>query len=230
MGEAAVRRALESIFERELPEAIFSVGFAGAVTRELQVGDVVLGRRFVLWSSGQHSNSRGRTEPAFLEAEESGGPILSRLSGFPFFKGGADIVTCHRPPDKRALADCFSHSSAAADMETWFVASMARQRSVPVISLRAVSDALHDPVDFDLDAIADASGRVSAAKALRSILVEPALAGSFFNSWRRSRKAAENLGNVLACLVTTDFRRNQPNPGPFCNREAKPGPWNGESP
>jgi nucleoside phosphorylase len=193
MGQKQLRKALELGLKSDSFDLILSTGFAGSLWQQFSVGQVLLGERFVLWQPS--SNPEVAETLHFRPA--------TQLDHFccEYQVEKAQIVTVEQTQNKMAISQLVAPIPSIMDMESTLVAQTAFQKGIPFICLRSISDALGDEIDYSLDAISDAGGRVQIAKVLRTVINKPALMGSFYASWQRSRKAAHNLAVVLTALL-----------------------------
>jgi len=199
MGRARIQEALPWILAKNTPHLILSFGFAGSLYEAFEVGDVFLGDCFIEKevppdSPGSRTSVRG--ERLVFQASSS----LIRFCHDNQVRC-ARFVTTERPESKLALSRYLGGPPSLVEMETIFTARIALQESIPLLCFRAVSDALEDEIDFDLDAISSPSGNIRLFGVLRTVLREPPLIRSFYDSWKRSRKAGERLAEVLSALV-----------------------------
>jgi adenosylhomocysteine nucleosidase len=194
MGKGELGGAFQAILEIGRPDLIVSMGFAGSLSAELDVGKVVLGNRFL-----HLAQMDGGAPHGDLGLEPHSGLVeLCLQNGI----GMVRVVTTERPELKSALTHRFADTPSVVDMETYFLCRRSLEKRIPFLSIRSISDGADEEIDFDLDAISDAKGRVSAAKAVVAVVRKPRLAGSFFHLWRNSRKAADSLGNALVRLLS----------------------------
>jgi nucleoside phosphorylase len=194
MGKGALDEAFHAILKIGRPDLIVSMGFAGSLCAELEVGKVVLGNRFL-----RHAPADGRAPRGGLRIElHSGLAELCLQNGI----GMARVVTTERPEPKSALIHRFADTPSVVDMETYFLCRRSLEEGIPFLSIRSVSDGASEEIDFDLGVISDAKGRVSAAKAAAAVVKKPRLALSFFHLWRNSRKAASSLGNAMVKVLS----------------------------
>jgi adenosylhomocysteine nucleosidase len=175
------------------PDVIISAGFAGGLQDSLGVGKVVWGETFSeLATNGMRLNDRFQLpmpKPAAAFCQQQ---LVDRVR----------VITVERPVAKARLNRWCGQHPAVIDMESSVLAEAAFYRGIPFICLRAVSDGLHDEIDYDLEDITDDRGRVRIRNVLRTILNKPALIRSFHSSWRRARLAARHLARALAALLT----------------------------
>ena len=206
MGKAMVLKALEREVKSNPPDLLISLGFAGSLCEDFAVEDVLLGKTLIGLSEGDHETRQASsypTESEILRFEPS-----PHLLGFCRDTGvrQAQIVTVARPESKPPLSLHFKDTQSLMDMESFHVARAAEEAGIPFLCFRAVSDGLHDEIDFDLDRLIDPSGRVRISAVLATVALHPGLVRSFYTSWRRSAKAARRLGEVLAALLRMDGR------------------------
>lgn len=120
VGEKATRRRLGSFFDAAKPAALISAGFAGALDDSLGVGDLLL--------------AGNRSTPALLP--------LAQCALAPNGVKVGSLTTAHGVIDstetRQKLAE--ESSAVAVDMETEFIAQLCANVSIPMLSLRAITD------------------------------------------------------------------------------------------
>ena len=114
VGERTTRRRLEDFLRMETPRFLISAGFAGATNDVLKVGDVLLAENFCA--------------PALRQGLEEF--VGGRLATAP------EVIDSAQ--ERAAIAR--RESADAVDMETEFIAQICGEKSVPMISMRAISD------------------------------------------------------------------------------------------
>jgi adenosylhomocysteine nucleosidase len=193
MGHERMLEALEWLLGWTRPDLVIAAGFAGSLAQDLVVGDVCLGGRFIYCDLQPQSQPRPTIN---LKVSE-------RLAHFcaEHRIRQAQIVTVNQPEPKPRLARVFRETPSIMDMESYFAGQWCYQNQIPFLSFRAISDGLYDEIDFDLETISDSLGRVQIPLVVASVLKNPQLFRSFYRSWKRSAKAAKNLGRALAGLL-----------------------------
>ena len=133
IGAAAARAAAELLHKHAKGEiaGYISAGYAGALTPDLKVGDVVQPGQVVTPEGGQHL------------AQGSGGTLVS----------GSGVAGAAA---KRELA--VRHSAKAVDMEAHAVADFATVHHVPCVVIKVISDE-HDSGLPPVEQFIDANGR-----------------------------------------------------------------------
>ncbi len=100
-----------------------------------------------------------------------------------------------------AKAACWQdHGAVAVDMESAPVLRWAREAGIPALAVRAVADGPADPLPRALVTAVDARGRVRPS-VLLGWAARPALVGSAWRLWRRSRVALDRLARFLSAFT-----------------------------
>lgn len=211
MGRDRITQAMAWAVQDKLPEMVLSLGFCGSLTAALPVGSVVLGQSFQLLQSLEE-----QCEAASIGYRETGGFIEELCRAVPARR--APVVTLPRPQAKQLLRRRFVATASVIDMESYFVAGFARDRGLPFLCLRAVSDGAQDEIEFDLDSIST-HGRVRLLRVLLLLCRRPKLLPVFCRAWQRSRLAAKELAQAaIALMQQPSFEAAKlASPGPFTN-------------
>ncbi len=177
-------------------DLMLSVGFAGALSPDLLLGQAVWSAELaVLDSSSATSVVRYRcgTEP---------GAPTDTLG---FFAGHAvrpvRFVTVDRLRSKAELAGLAAGKPAVTEMETTSIAEVACTHAIPFMGLRTISDELNLEIELNLDSIVDRRGKVHLAKLMLAVLGRPRRAGSLPALYRGSKLAGRSLARILTELL-----------------------------
>jgi adenosylhomocysteine nucleosidase len=148
VGAKNCNARLEVLLHKTRPKLVISSGFAGAVSEELGVGDLVLARNFS--DPGLLANAE-----RILRARE---PRLVKL-----FTSTSIIDSIAERNEIARLA-----GAEAVDMETGAIVAVCNAHGVPLLSLRAISDTARQSfpmppsVLFDIESQRTSLGRVVA--------------------------------------------------------------------
>ncbi len=197
MGAEAALAVAEELLPRYAPGALLSVGFAGALTPDLRLGDLVVGEAFYrLGSAGGPERLPG--PPAFRAVA----PLVAslRLAGLAAWAGA-----CLGPPallPKQVLRDLAAGLSCpVVDLESASLAELAATRGLPFLALRAVSDPAHEEMPpFIAQAVAKSRPPTlrDAARWLRADPRRlPVLLRLGRQSFRAARRLAKGVGVAL---------------------------------
>ena len=125
VGAKYCNERLEILLHKTRPKLVISSGFAGAVSEQLQVGDLILAENFsdpglIATAARVLANRQPRREKLFTSTL-----IIDSIA--------------ERNEIARAAG------AAAVDMETGAIVATCKAHGVPLLSLRAISDTARDP-------------------------------------------------------------------------------------
>jgi adenosylhomocysteine nucleosidase len=192
MGGHHAADALDWALAGRDPHLLVSLGFAGSLDPALNPGDVCIAARTSRVAAGLDGPEGELVLPIPAPLE-----MLCERLGI----AKAFVLSADSPARKLDLSRKYHEPHSLIDMESAILAELARKRDLPFICLRAVSDGLHDRIGFDLAEIAGPDGRVRIGKVLRLAAQRPGVVANFYALWRRSSKAAANLGAAAAELL-----------------------------
>jgi adenosylhomocysteine nucleosidase len=180
IGAEAARRATEAIIREVNPMRVISVGFAGALNRSLQVGDVLQPRTVINAVDGVRTDV-GSGEGILLSAST----VVGKEQKVRFAK---------------------AYDAGAVDMEAAAVAQGAQARGVEFAALKAISDdASFDLPEFDRYVAGDGSFR--GVRFAGHVALRPWLWSSTITLARNSSKASAALCGALADYLAEYFSR-----------------------
>jgi adenosylhomocysteine nucleosidase len=197
MGEAAARRAGESLLGRCRPRVVVSLGFGGALNPGLAAGDLVLGETFWRYDAETRELQEG-PHPA------APGP-LARLCGA-LTEAGLTAVTgslvstsriIHKGSQGGPLA---GRPRSVLDLETIALAELAAARGLAFLSLRAITDTAGEEIPAFLRGVGDPGAAVGVGAALGWLAGDIRRWRELGRLWRRSRGAARALAGALIVL------------------------------
>jgi adenosylhomocysteine nucleosidase len=106
----------------------------------------------------------------------------------------------HQPREKKALGE--KHQALAVDMESFDVAQVCRERHVPMLAVRVITDAVDEELPHDMERLA--RQKTSAARwgaAIGTLLNRPS---SIKDLWALQEKAligTDRLGRFLLAMI-----------------------------
>jgi adenosylhomocysteine nucleosidase len=203
MGDRRLAEIFKWAVSGEGCDLLVSFGFGGGLTPGLRVGDICLCDRFCRWDAERRSIA-----PEGLSTDHG---RWMRVLGAELSLTRCIDVTTPRLASKEEIAlqldPLTRHSPTLVDMESFALAQLAREASIPFLTLRSISDELGHELDFDLSSVADKHGSIEIRRIARSVLGRPALLLSLHRLWRDSRRAAASLGEAVATLVDLPARQ-----------------------
>ena len=196
MGRQRAEEALRYVLQHYQPSAILSMGFCGALDANLQVGDVVVcspvGALFTMPSNVQPAP----TSVGWLHCDGSlvqqalhihVPPSWGRLVG----GGCLTVPSAAGPRDVKVwLSENFQ--SAAVDMESFWIGTLAEEAGVPFLVVRSVSDTLAESLP-PFDGLVDDFGRTSLASLCRYLLTNPLRSAQLARLGLQAQRAQRSL-------------------------------------
>ena len=181
VGEKICRQRLGKFLEDQQFDLLISGGFAGALSDELQVGDLLLARNF-----------------STIEVDTK----QSSLSNLPVRV--ADLLTVARLIDSSDERNKIARTTGAAavDMETEFIARVCAAQGVPLLSLRVITDTTSESFPAPTKALFDIEQQRTHVSALaRFFLSHPNRIPRLVQFARRISRARKTLGAALVEIV-----------------------------
>jgi adenosylhomocysteine nucleosidase len=177
IGAEAARRATEAVIARYAPERIYSAGFAGALTPELKVGDVLRPARVVNAGDGTSVTLEGGEGLLVTFGAVAGAEQKKKLRG--------------------------AYSAQAVDMEAAAVAQAAEARGVKFAAIKVISD----EIDFafpSMERFVSATGEFSEWKFAMFLAVRPWLWPRVAKLRRNSAQASRALCERLSAIASEE--------------------------
>ena len=179
MGAKQAANAANWLIASYKPEAVMSIGFAGALVADYSVGDVI-----------------------------TPGTVIDGSNGERFLIGGGDEILVSSAgvmaeAGKRQLAAQFA--AQAVDMEAAAVARVAGQNGVPFMAVKAISD----PLDFampPMDRFVSESGKFRTLPFLAYIAVRPGSWPVVAQLNANAHRASSQLCCWLENQISRDFQ------------------------
>jgi adenosylhomocysteine nucleosidase len=200
MGKERAENATRFILERYPITAIISLGFAGALSPQLRIGDVVVCS--TLYCAPGSEQKEQRLEPLAPDAN-----LLSLASQGPpdgatrFCLGnGVTVLQLDANPQKmQEFSETFQ--AHIIDMESYWIARIASARQIPFIAIRSISDTIQHSVQ-PFDQILASDGSLLWKKAVLTFLSHPQYLINVYTLYRNTRPAKRNLAAFIDYMVT----------------------------
>jgi len=122
VGEKASRQRIRKFLKDQHFDCLISAGFAGALTDDLRVGDLLLAENFSTVDLGERWSS---------------------LSSLPIHVAGLLTVPALIDSSEERNKLARTSGAGAVDMETEFIARVCATGGIPLLSLRVISDTPH---------------------------------------------------------------------------------------
>jgi adenosylhomocysteine nucleosidase len=192
MGAEKAQRGAELIYAQSASPAstlqvLLNLGFGGALTPGLGIGDLILCQQ-LLCNDALYASLPCESDDQLLALAQGamqGGP-LNLLTG-------ANLTVerpIPRPEEKAALGDRFQ--AQVVDMETYWIARFAAGHGIPFLAVRAISDAASESLP-PFDRFISAKGAWLWKDTLRHFMARPAELAALGRLYRNSLQAMQSL-------------------------------------
>jgi len=182
VGRKSCQGKIDNFLRANLPRILISAGFAGAIRQDFQVGDLILSENF-------------SDQPLLFEAQRilsNRGACTSKLFTSPsVIESSNERIELGR-----------AHDAVAVDMETEFIAEACAARSIPMLSVRVISDSLREPFPAPPSVLFDiARQRTNLPKLLRYLITHPRASLGLMRFANQIARARKELTEALAALL-----------------------------
>lgn len=202
VGKERAETATRFILEHYPATTLVSLGFAGALTEQSRVGDIIL------CSTLYCDKRRTYEETGLGNPYYSDTSLVSVASQTLALQGTAirlwqgSSVTVAQPVTKAgaryALGKAFN--ADVVDMESYWIARIASGRHIPFIAIRAISDKMQDSL-LPFERIMASNGRWQWGKATLYFLSCPHHLIKLFLLYRNAREARKSLTTFVGHLM-----------------------------
>jgi adenosylhomocysteine nucleosidase len=199
IGRQRAEKATQFVLERYPVTALISIGFAGALTSDLKIGDVVVCSTVHCASGFEVQGS----EPGAYATDTALYDIAAQPTGDRAirFSLGTCVTTPGVVSGARAKQELGHEFQAQiVDMESYWIAGAASARRVPFLAIRSISDTLQDDLRA-IDHILDSEGRVVWKRVVPYFLLHPHHLPSMLTGFRNMRRAERSLTAFITDLA-----------------------------
>ncbi len=188
VGTRNAQRAMLRTMEKMRPGGIIHVGFGGALSPMLALGDVLI------------ADAIGGDSDALVDARLVRIATGLNLDGISVRAG---VVITHdriltTGEEKRAVSSVLPEGAlGCADMESAIVATVCAQYGVPYLGIRCISDTFDEDLPIDLNACRDRDGNIEIGRILWSIARHPSTVAGVMELRRRANACARILARVV---------------------------------
>jgi adenosylhomocysteine nucleosidase len=174
IGRTPATLATRALVWSERPDIVISVGFAGALTPHLAVGETICAGKVIDAGSGEEYPTQG---------------------------GESVLVTSRLIADEFAKKDLAQKYGAdAVDMEASAVAGVARENGIPFLAVKVISDELNFPM-LPFQPYVTNDGRLAIERFAAHVAIRPAYWSSLMQMARNSKKASWELSAAMEYLL-----------------------------
>jgi nucleoside phosphorylase len=195
VGLRNAERAIRGAVARSTPDAVVHCGYAGALSSDLKIGDVLVAETI----RGVYS---AEVNPDLLRAS-----VAVRVEGVTLrtavFLSFDHVYVSAR--EKYLLAREFAaDGTACLDMESAAVARVCAESRIPYLGIRCITDAFDEDLPIDLNRCRKRDGGFGLARMGWQIAcVGPGAISGLLELQRRAKRCSQNLARVVAAIHAT---------------------------
>ena len=198
VGRKRAQNTTYQVINKFNPEVIVSMGYAGALTEGLNVGDLFVASTILSPESDSKSFEMG--DPKNLKwlelAKNTQPPENFKLKVGRLIT--VDMVV-HTPEAKKELRNEFG--AEAVEMETLEIALLTRANKIQFVSIRGISDAVNHEL-IDSSSFLGSDGEISKLRASWYVLTHPKSLKNVFSLRSNTQIATQNLTDFISRLVS----------------------------
>ena len=198
VGRQKAKQATAQLIEKFYPEAIISIGYAGALNAELKVGDLLIANCILDGQNDSFAFKVGDSvNSEWLDLAKS-----ISLSEELKIKAGKLITVnsvIHTPEGKQDLEKKFG--ADAVEMETIEIAMLAREKKIPFLSVRGISDEVDHEL-IDSSSFLGIDGEISKLRAGWYVLTHPKSLKNAISLRSHAQIATQNLTDFISKLIS----------------------------
>ena len=161
-------------------------GFAGALKDAHKVGDVLAARAVQLIGT---SKTIECSRNLWMAAQENQAVRVDM-----FLTSDHVIATAEEKQQLGPFGD-------AVDMESFATLSVAKEKGLPAVAIRVISDSFAEDMPADIDTTVDEKGRVSVRGVVKHLARHPLQLPALIRLGRQSRTGAEALAHFLEAFI-----------------------------
>jgi adenosylhomocysteine nucleosidase len=190
IGKVACQAALaQYAFPQDAnPHMVISSGLAGALSGRLKAGDLVAPRKVRTLNNDANADA----DPALWNR-------LIQMGASPV----DDLITVDRVVQTASEKTRLAFFGEVVDMESAIIMSSFASASVPVVTVRAISDAADEDLPIDFDRCLTPQGAVRPMSLVNAIVRRPGNLPNLVRFGRQSNMAAQKLAAFLDNFVAS---------------------------
>ena len=203
VGIARATEAARALLSTRRPGLVVSFGIAGAPQEGLEIGDLVVARNVRLLKAGILGPVRSLaslSDGAYRAVKKALLPTGARVSH------GSVITTWGEQPSASHGMRGMRMEAPVLEMETAGIAEVCAEKGIPLISLRAISDSVREPLPFALPDFLDDRQHLMIGKLGVAVLGRPTLLPALLRLSTNARRAADNAAAAALAAIMEQMR------------------------
>jgi adenosylhomocysteine nucleosidase len=170
------------------PAVVISSGLAGALKDSLQPGDLVVAKK----SRTLRNDANADVDPILLERASAAGATSIET-----------LVTVDRIVPTAEEKARLAFFGEAVDMESALILAHFAKLGIPVLAVRAISDAAKEDLPLDFERCLTPQGAIKPMNLMKQIVRQPGNLPNLVRFGRQSNQAAQKLAKFLDNFLAT---------------------------
>jgi adenosylhomocysteine nucleosidase len=195
MGKSRAEQASQYLLEHFEITTLISLGFGGALTADLMIGDLILCRKFHQSDHLDHQYSLA-SDPELLKTAVR---VMHDKPVRWLVGDGLTVSKLVCYPGERAMWNK-TYNAKVVDMESFWIAEKAAHGKIPFLGVRAISDRYDERLP-PFDTFLGSDGKWLKNKSLRHFISNPGDLKAIPLLYVHSKKTRRNLTEFIRALV-----------------------------
>ena len=195
-------------------------GLCGGLQENLKIGDIIISDSFV----------NGTEKIEAILAPELKNTIfdIAKKSKLMYHYGSTLTVEKALLSSQEKSNAGKKYSALAVEMENFPIAKVCKEKNIPMISIRAVSDNVRENLDPRFFYLIDPQGNIRKRKLFKYLINDPFFIVSLIKIGKTSKKARKNYSYLIQTMIAkfgaTGFEPATPASRTQCSSQAEPRP------
>ena len=184
IGRLNAEKSVRDFLAANSPGLVLTCGFAGGLNPDLKIGDVVF-----------DISAEDKTKPPYVSSYQA--LVAAGAKWVTFFCADRIAITV---AEKTKL-----HAETGADvveMESAAVQAVCRERGIPCVTIRVISDTAEEDLPLDFNALSKPDKSLDFAKLAGAIIRSPGKIGALMALQKKTSFAASQLAGVLGKIIS----------------------------
>ena len=191
IGRENAQKSVRDFLKVNSAELVLTCGFAGGLDPELKLGDVV----FDPQGSDQQSNPGKQKASAWADWQRR----LVGTGAKPAKFLCVDHIATTAAEKKKLRA---ATGADAVEMESAAIQAVCRERGIPCVTVRVISDTAEEDLPLDFNALAKPDKSLDLAKLAWTVARSPGKIGALLELQKKTSLAARQLAGVLEKVIS----------------------------
>jgi adenosylhomocysteine nucleosidase len=178
IGRANAEKTVREYLATHSPALLLTCGFAGGLDPALQVGDVIF-------------------ETSSPDADSVRAKLLA--AGAKPVKIACVDKIASTAAEKKKIRE--TTGADALEMESATVQDICRERGIPCVTVRVISDTATDDLPLDFNEFLTPDKKVDMAKLMMTVAKKPWKMGALMDLQKKTKLASQRLGEVLQKII-----------------------------